>query len=536
MSDEKDLRRLDNDVRESVEQAGGVFDRLEQQLAREQPEQLSTDVTWTVSRKIVVHQRPSRLPSMLAFGGLMIGVFVGGGTWALFHPLPQPLMVQGEKIGEEKKLATGGLSSPQKIYPFPGGGLVSSTRPTPIDSLAPTGGAGMTVECALVNPTTANGQAISVTRLGTVQCVTGDGQTVVAIPDDVVRQKKECAAASCTRIGIIAEEALANRVGLSSGNRDLSAPEAVKTNVTCARTSTGMRGNDVNGASTCTATGANGTVLITVAAANFTGTAGSCGSFYIRRRTGTGAVSVTYDGAAFTAITSSLTTSWRRVAQKVQMNLDTAILVPGLCANQATAAVLGFQLATSGDAVDVDFVQIETSDAIDKLANPLLSFSLSPVETVSAAAVGTHHDNIGIVMPAAFNNTAGCVGYAIVWGAPASRVACPQLSTDNAGGFFAYYDIPPNFWLYDVTNNIGPTNDGVTAGVTVFTENGWSGTTMFGDNSNGSTLSGAYDGTMIGGGTLLVVGSQFQIPGNPCWQNAVMSNIKWGASPNACHW
>ena len=70
---------------------------------------------------------------------------------------------------------------------------------------------------------------------------------------------------------------------------DLANAEWTKTNVTAVKDATGMR-NDANGASTLTATGANGTVIANVIAA---GSADQTTRWFLKRKTGTGVIEIT---------------------------------------------------------------------------------------------------------------------------------------------------------------------------------------------------------------------------------------------------
>ncbi len=121
-------------------------------------------------------------------------------------------------------------------------------------------------------------------------------------------------------------------------SRDMTNAAWVKTNATAALTATGADGV-ANSASTLTATAANATVLqtITQVATN------DNSSFIMRRRTGSGVVNITQDGVTFFPVT--LTSAFTRF-----------YLAPATLTNP----VVGIQIVTSGDAIDVDFGQLET--------------------------------------------------------------------------------------------------------------------------------------------------------------------------------
>jgi hypothetical protein len=119
-------------------------------------------------------------------------------------------------------------------------------------------------------------------------------------------------------------------------NRDLTNAAWTKTNATAAKDQTGMDGV-ASSASSITATANNGTVLQAITLASSARISG----VYIKRLTGSGAVSMTMDnGATYTALT--VTSSWAFQSIPTQTLANPTV---------------GFKLATSGDAVAVDFVQ-----------------------------------------------------------------------------------------------------------------------------------------------------------------------------------
>jgi hypothetical protein len=127
-------------------------------------------------------------------------------------------------------------------------------------------------------------------------------------------------------------------------NRDLTNAAWVKTNCTAAKNATGPDGV-ASSASTLTATGAAATCLQTLTLA----AAARSYSVMLKRKTGTGAVSICRDGATFTDVTSQVnSTTWTTVSI-----LGTSVLNP----------VCGIKLATSGDEVYVDFNQDEVGTA-----------------------------------------------------------------------------------------------------------------------------------------------------------------------------
>lgn len=138
--------------------------------------------------------------------------------------------------------------------------------------------------------------------------------------------------------------------------RDLTNAAWTKSSTTAALTQTGILG-DANSAALVTATGANGTILQAVTSAS----AARLTTAFVKRVTGSGTVEFTTDGGTtWTAITSSLSTgAWFRAS------LSQTVTNPSV----------GFRLATSGDAIAVDFVQLESATT-----------ATSPILTTSASA------------------------------------------------------------------------------------------------------------------------------------------------------
>lgn len=148
--------------------------------------------------------------------------------------------------------------------------------------------------------------------------------------------------------GLLIEEA---RTNSALWGRNFTNAAWVKVNITAALNQTGID-NSLNSASSLTATAINATALQTLSLASASRTL----SFWVKRLTGIGAVSISQDGVSWTAIT--VTAAWSLVQ---------------LTATQLNP-VIGFQIATSGDAIAVDFAQIEAG-----------AFATSPILTTTAA-------------------------------------------------------------------------------------------------------------------------------------------------------
>jgi len=142
-------------------------------------------------------------------------------------------------------------------------------------------------------------------------------------------------------LGLLIEDAKTN---FCLYNRDLTNAAWVVTNVTAAKNQTGIDGV-TNSASSITASNSNGTILQTITSAS----AARATSAYVKRITGTGVIEMTQDnGTTWTAVT--VTSAWTRVT------------IPSAT---VTNPVIGFRIATSGDAIAVDGVQLENAIGVN---------------------------------------------------------------------------------------------------------------------------------------------------------------------------
>jgi hypothetical protein len=144
-----------------------------------------------------------------------------------------------------------------------------------------------------------------------------------------------------------------SRTNVALHNRDLTNAAWTKSNTTAAKTATGIDGV-ANSASTLTATAGNGTCLQAITLAS----SARFQSCWIKRRTGSGQIEMTTDnGTTWTAVT--VTASWARVSIPTQTLANPTV---------------GFRIVTSGDAVDIDFVQNENG-----------TFATPEIETAGSA-------------------------------------------------------------------------------------------------------------------------------------------------------
>jgi hypothetical protein len=168
-------------------------------------------------------------------------------------------------------------------------------------------------------------------------------------------------------LGLLVEE---QRSNLLLHNRTLTNVAWVASNITPAKDQVGT--DDVsNSASSITATDANGTILQTITSAS----AARATSAYVKRITGTGTIEMTQNnGSTWTAVT--VTSAWARVT------------IPSAT---VTDPVVGFRIATSGDAIAVDYAQLENG-----------AFSTSAIGTTTAAV--TRSADVASITGSAFSS------------------------------------------------------------------------------------------------------------------------------------
>jgi hypothetical protein len=199
---------------------------------------------------------------------------------------------------------------------------------------------------------------LTTTRASSAYCTRGDGTMVLMGNNEPRREAR----------GLLIESASTGN--LVSAPRDLTDASWTKSNVTVAKTATGPDGV-ANSASRVTATSSNGTVTTALVIAS----AKRSSSMRIRRVSGSGPVFVTRNNfTAETDVSASLsTTTWVWVRADcnggiTERSFDRAFNGIPNCAVASNMTstlanpVVGVKLSTSGDVVEIDFVQDEASD------------------------------------------------------------------------------------------------------------------------------------------------------------------------------
>jgi hypothetical protein len=166
-------------------------------------------------------------------------------------------------------------------------------------------------------------------------------------------------AANPTSNGLLIEESRANRILWC---RDATQANWVSTNVTAAKDQTGIDGV-ANAASSLTATANDGTCIQTITLASGSRT----GSVYLKRITGTGNVQVSLDGSTYSTVDLSAS-EWRRI----------------VLSGTVTNPTVGIKLAVSGDAVAMDYGQVEDGAFV---TSPILTTTASVTRAGESATI-----------------------------------------------------------------------------------------------------------------------------------------------------
>lgn len=159
--------------------------------------------------------------------------------------------------------------------------------------------------------------------------------------------------------GLLIEEARTNRLLWC---RDATQTQWAKTDITAAKDQTGIDGV-ANAASSLTATDDGGTCIQTITLASGSRT----GSVYLKRLVGSGTVQVSLDGSTWSTVDLSAD-EWRRI----------------VLSGTVTNPVVGIKLAVSGDAVAMDFGQVEDGAFA---TTPILTTGASATRAVDAATM-----------------------------------------------------------------------------------------------------------------------------------------------------
>jgi hypothetical protein len=173
-------------------------------------------------------------------------------------------------------------------------------------------------------------------------------------------------------------------------NRDLTNANWTASNITAAKDQIGPDAI-VNSASSILATANNGTIT---AAAITSASASRSVTMYVRRLTGTGAVSISQDGGAtYTDISTKVSTSWYRPTVTDFAGLNQTVTNPQIV----------IKLATSGDKIAVDFVDLRALAII--MPSPIATTTVAVTQSADAILLAGPALTAALASKAAFTQT-----------------------------------------------------------------------------------------------------------------------------------
>lgn len=353
--------------------------------------------------------------------------------------------------------------------------------------------------------------AVAFSRASVAECSSNDGQTITQVESNV--PVVSSGRTDETQLGVWVQPTRAN---YATHPRDLSQAVWVKTSMTCTKTATGMR-NDANGASTCTASSSNSTVLQPIVLAS----GPRAFSVRIKRRAGTGTVNVTANGG----------TNWYATTLGSGWTWVTPTQTPG-CAptcNAASASLagtmtnpsVGIQLAVSGDAVDVDFVQLEDG-----------AYATLPIESGPTAAVRQTETMTAAMASISSIVDAGCAAGTLIPQDPGAGAAYHFLAVTATNGWELYSSSANNTSRsYDGTNEPSVAYTPTPGTGNRFVSSWRSSTLVTQNQTAGAQTSGAFDGTMgIGYGVVAIGGTT--TGANPA--AGIVKGLMFDPSPGKC--
>ncbi len=294
--------------------------------------------------------------------------------------------------------------------------------------------------------------------------------------------------------GYLAEAAGVQLVTPTATIRDMTQAQWVSGGggITAAKTATGIDGL-ANVASTLTAAGVNGTILQTLTAAASSRTY----SAFVRRKTGTGTVTLKSGGSTLDITALINSTTYTRVSL-TDSTLNTTF---------------GFQINTTADAIEVDFNQFEAG-----------GFATSPMDAAGAAR---NADVLSYVFAGNADATQGS-GYAelsTVWTtSPANSVmAIGFMNGNGAPLMVALSSASTTTNIHDGTNTVSKTGlTSLTTGVRKRASS-WSGSAMQVTGDGAVVATGTFDGNL--GSTAIAIGCD--TAGARSWSGTIKNVRIW---------
>ncbi len=354
-------------------------------------------------------------------------------------------------------------------------------------------------QTALGTFTGSRGDAITFTRASAATATSSDGYITV-VPTNRPRISTPPSGAGP---GLLVEGA---NTTLALQTRDLSNASWTKSSMTCTKNATGVNAV-ASSASTCTATGANGTVLQTITTAAATRTT----TFTIKGVTLTGAVYLTRDNDSTRATLDS--SNCFAQGSKVATAPNTSAFVRCYVASSVLNPTVGLKIQNSGDSIVVDMAN-DTDSA----------FPVSEIiATTTSATRASELNNITTPTPTGFDPAVGCAGAVVSMARGYTGGSRPVSLSGNAGALGVTSDT--QFNMFDGSLSVALTVASIQSR-SVNLRSYWSGASMTLSELGVVSASGAFDGAMGSAGTVTLGGSV--VPGY------YLSNIRLGNTTTAC--
>ncbi len=342
-------------------------------------------------------------------------------------------------------------------------------------------------------------EAITFTRASAATATSSDGYITV-VPTNRPRISTP---PSDTGPALLVEGA---NTTLALQTRDLSNASWTKSSMTCTKNATGVDAV-ASSASTCTATGANGTVLQTITTAAATRTT----TFTIKGVTLTGAVYLTRDNDSTRATLDS--SNCFAQGSKVATAPNTSAFVRCYVASSVLNPTVGLKIQNSGDSIVVDMAN-DTDSA----------FPVSEIiATTTSATRASELNNITTPTPTGFDPAVGCAGAVVSMARGYTGGSRPVSLSGNAGALGVTSDT--QFNMFDGSLSVALTVASIQSR-SVNLRSYWSGASMTLSELGVVSASGAFDGAMGSAGTVTLGGSV--VPGY------YLSNIRLGNTTTAC--
>lgn len=361
-------------------------------------------------------------------------------------------------------------------------------------------------ECSGQALTTGTGSSVTWVRSSAAWCNKADG-TYVSVSSNQPRLSSVAGKPSVLIEGVRTNSALRSR--------ELSNAAWTASNMTCAKTATGIDGVS-NSATSCLASASNGSVT---QSGTYGSSANRAVSVFVKRGAGSGNIELTADGSTWAVLSAS---NCRKTSDFSTSAPSSSFWVRCQVTASLNNWTVGVRLATLGDSVSLDFAQIENGTTAS-----------SPIETVATAA--SRSGEFGYFpTPTKFSNLLGCLraSFMPTWTASPPAVAVRFLVRGDLSLYWlGYAQAGDNWSAYDAIST-----PGIAAAYTAFTRKSYA--TRWDDAANLLRVENltANTGTQTvfntwGAGTSVYIGEHSQNIYNPF---GYMNNISFSDTYAGC--